>query len=184
MTHEVRLDQWSSVGNDGRGSSYSTAIIAEESNQSIHWGNASHRGELSPIVTVKIGLLNITLDEHVIGVDKLSALRDSYHFKAHERREKLHAVLQTTATNRFDAAVAAAAANQYIVACEANPSVVFNMIVVIALRAFAQHLTPEHIDGIMKAAESAGAACRREGYAKAKQELRRWLLDEHGSVWS
>jgi hypothetical protein len=180
--NHIRLDRFA-VGNGGF-TSASTALIAEEGSQAINWGNASHRGDLSPIVTVKIGFLSVTVDEDVVGRDKLCALRDSYHFKARERREKLHAAMQTSATNRFEAAVAAVLAGQYVVACETNPSVVFNMVVVIVLREFAQQLTPEHIVDILKAAESAGADCRREGYAKAKEELRRWLHDDFGGVWS
>ena len=183
MSYEVRLDRWAAA-DDGRGSSYSTTIIAEENGQSIHWGNASYHGDTNLIVTVKVGFLSVTVDEHIIGKDKLIALRDSYHFKAVERREKLHATIQTSSTNRYDAAVAAAAAGQYVVACESNPSVVFDMIVVIALRAFAQAITPEHVAGVLKAAASVGADHRRRGYADAKTELRRWLYDDAGGVWS
>lgn len=180
--YDVRLDLFAL--NNGGSTSMSTAIIAEDGDCAINWGNASHRGELSPVVTVKIGFLHITVDEHAVGKDKLVALRDSYHFKARERREKLLAEIKTSSTNIFDAAVAAAAAGQYVVACEANPSVVFNMIVVIALREFAQGITPEHIAGVLNAAKAVGNDCRREGYAQAKAELRRWLGDDWGGVWS
>ena len=173
MSYEIRLDEF------GRErSSYSTVIIAEEGERSIHWGNASHRGETRPIVTVKLGFLSITVDEAIFGKEgkkRLSALHHRYTFQIIDEKQEAQRIADTTLENRIAAAFAAIAASDYELACNIEPSVLFDQIVIAAVNALAGHITIDHIAGIMREAEHESERVFRRGIDAAKAELREWL---------
>jgi len=172
MTYEIRLDE---IGMTERGSS-STVLIAGgyDEKQSIHWGHAGHRGESRPIVTVKIGFLSITLDEHVIGKAKLKALHERWRHKP-----DLQLADNTTPENRRDAAVAAMTAGHYEMSVAIEPSVLTDMIVLEALTLFAKQVTPEGLKALVEAAFKEVEALRRDseilGASNMKVELRKLL---------
>lgn len=173
MSYEIRLDEFGAVH-----SSYSTVTIAEEGERSIHWGNASHRGETRPIVTVKIGFLSITVDESIFdstGKKKLSALHHRYTFQIIDEEQEAQRIATTTPENRVEAACAALAAGDYELACNIEPSVLFDMIVIAAVHTLAGRITVEHIACILRAASHEAAMIHRRGMDDAKAELRKWL---------
>ena len=173
MTYEIRLDEFGSER-----SSYSTVLIAEEDARAIHWGNASHRGETRPIVTVKIGFLSVTLDESVFGKDgkkKLSALHHRYSFQIVDEKQEERRIADTTPENRVQAASAAIAAGNYEIACNIEPSALFDMIVLEAVATLASRITAEHIAGILREASHESDHVYRRGFEAAKAELRKWL---------
>lgn len=173
MSYEIRLDEFGAER-----SSYSTVIIAEDGERSIHWGNASHRGETRPIVTVKIGFLSLTVDEAVFGPTgkkKLSALHHRYHFQIINEEQEAKRIADTTLENRIGAAFAAIEANDYELACNIEPSVLFDLVVLDGVKALVSRMTVEHIGGIMHEAAREGERIHRRGMDAAKAELRKWL---------
>lgn len=182
MTYEIQLDEFA-CSNACRSSS--TVKIAEENarsihwgDRSIHWGNASHHGETRPIVTVKIGFLSITVDEAIFGANgkkKLSALHHRYVFQIIDEKQEQQRLVDTTPANRFDAATAAIKADDYELACNIEPTVLFDMIVLTAVQALAKNVTVEHIAGILREASYESDRIYRQGFAAAKAELRTWL---------
>jgi len=173
MTYEIRLDEF---GNGGSG--YSTVIIAKEGERSIHWGNASHHGETRPIVTIKIGFLSITVDEAIFGPSgkqRLSALHHRYCFQIIDEEKEAQKIAVTTPANRFDAACAALAVDDYELACNIEPSALFDRIVLDAVHTLARYMTVDHIAGILREASHESDRVFRRGFDAAKAELRAWL---------
>lgn len=173
MTYEIRLDEFGAER-----SSYSTVTIAEEDERSIHWGNASHRGETRPIVTVKLGFLSITVDEAVFGEHgkkKLSALHHRHTFQIIDEAQEAQRLADTTPENRTEAACAAISAGDYELACNIEPGVLFDMVVVAAVHALAGRITVEHIACILREAAHEAKRIHRRGIDDAKAELCAWL---------
>jgi hypothetical protein len=170
MSYEIRLDEFGAER-----SSYSTVIIAEDGERSIHWGHASHRGETRSIATVKIGFLSITVDDHVIGKDKLKALHHRYHFQIVDDEQEAAVAASTTLESRIEAAYAAIAAGDYELACNIEQGVLFDMVTLAAVNALAGRITGEHIMGILRAAKNQADSIHRRGMHDAKAELRKWL---------
>lgn len=173
MSYKIRLDELS-LDNSG----YSTVKIAEDGDRAIHWGNASHRGETRPIVTAEIGFLSITVNESALGPTgkkKLSALHNRHVFQIVDEKEEEQRLANTTPANRFDAAHAAIMVGDYELACNIEPSVLFDMIVLTCVKVLAENITVEHIAGIMREAEHESERVFRRGIDAAKAELREWL---------
>lgn len=172
MSYEIRLDAFA----EQHGGS-SSVKIAEEDERSIHWGHANHRGETRPIVTVKIGFLSITVDEVVFGDSKkkLSALHHRYVFQIIDEKQEAQRLADTTLENRIAAARAAISAGDYELACNIEPGVLFNDIVLGAVNALAGEIKGEHITGILREASHEKERAHRRGFQEAKSELRTWL---------
>lgn len=181
--YHVRLDP---IGrNDSLGGSYSTVLIAEVPEmyrghrsipgvRSLHWGHASSRGESSPVVTLKFGFVSITVDEGVVGKPRLKALKDSFY----NGRDTPHRADPDPETRR-EAAHAAMLAENYKLAGEIEPQVLFDAIAHAIMDFYGAHLNggtvekllyefQHHVNNVQRAAFEDG---RRD----AKHELRAWL---------
>lgn len=176
MTYEARLDETTSLAK-GDGTSSSTVVIAQDGHRSLHWGNASYRGESRPIAVLKFGFLEITVDEHVAGKSRLQALRDTFYSK--DARIDATTFATTTPTDRHDAATAAVTVGHFEIAASIEPHVLLDLIVLDIIDEFARSLTPEvlcdFIDAALQVAQDSRAAGLRDGREDAKAELRQFL---------
>lgn len=172
--YHVRLDDFGRNVSDG--SSYSTVIIAEywHKNQSLHWGHASNRGQTSPIVTLKWGFIEITVDESVIGKPKLQVLHDTFHgSKGSPLREP------PDPETRRQAAFAAYDAEDYKLTAEIDPDVLFEEIARAIVDKYAASLNGEAVTKLIEKFNRHVDSVRMEGFTAgqgaARSELRSWL---------
>lgn len=165
--YEIRLDE---QGQRGEQTSGTTVLIAEIDDTSIHWGNHGSRGNVQPIVTVKIGPLMIYVDEELAGQARLRALRD------HCYRGTLTGSVESTPADRYAAAEAAAAVDDYKLAATIDPRVLFDAIVHDTLTYLSRCMNRTILTGIIdasrKAVKRASDAAFERGREDAKEQIR------------
>lgn len=178
--HVIRLDRFGREHVPGSG--YSTVLVAEIDMRSLHWGNASYRGETSPIVALKYGFLSIVVDEWPGACPYLQALHDRWR---HVRDPALQRVFADTPTqDRRDAAEAARLANNCKLAAQLEPAVLFEPIACGVLDTYVSAVTHDltvltaMIDRANVAIDRAHQSGIFDGQALAKEQLRRWLWGE------
>lgn len=179
--YHVRLDP---IGVNAAYGSYSSVLIAEIGERSLHWGNASDRGETSPIVTLKVGFLSITVDERVVGKPKLKALRDCFYKESAQAESRPRSTrceddIHGLAAAKRDAAEAALLAEDYQLACEIDPTVVFESIARAILDVYAAQLNADGVtklfDKMLKHVANEKRYAFADGKRATKAELRAWL---------
>lgn len=167
IPYEIRLDE---QGRRGEQTGGSTVLIAEVGDTSIHWGRHGTRGQTQPIVTVKLGPFVIYIDEALAGSARLQALRDHCY-----RGAPVDAV-ESTPENRHDAALAAAAVDDYKLAASIAPRVLFDAIVRDTLTYLSRCMNVTILSGIIEATREtvklAGAYAFEEGREDAREEIR------------
>jgi len=176
--YEIRLDE---QGRRGEQTSGTTVLVAEVDDTAIHWGNHGTRGQVQPIVTVKVGPLMIYLDEPVAGQARLRALRDHcYRGELAGSVEVCGSRLVSTPTDRYAAAEAAAAADDYKLAASIEPRVLFDAIVHDALTYLSRCMNLTILTGIIDATRKAVKRASTDAYEHGREDAKEEIRDALG----
>lgn len=175
---EIRLDE---QGRRGEQTSGTTVLVAEVDDTSIHWGNHGTRGNVQPIVTVKVGPLMIYLDEPVVGQARLRALRDHcYRGELAGSVEVCGSRFVSTDKDRYDAAQAAAAADDYKLAASIEPRVLFDAIVHDALTYLSRCMNLTILNGIIEASRKAVKRASEVSFEHGREDAREQIRNALG----
>lgn len=172
MEYHVRLD---SVG---RGS-YSTALVAEIGQQSLHWGSASDGGNSVGIVTLKWGFIAITVDDKQVGKQRLQAMENASGVVMRRKPEQPAPTEPVDPVKRREAAEAALAADDFKLASEIDPAVLFASIVRAIMAHYAKSMNADSLSKLIEQAhrhaDTERASSFEIGRSASKHELRSWL---------